>query len=210
MSAVVEDQRRQGLGRLRSGRRREILRVVLVLVALAAAGVVTGRLTVMVFDDPSPVAAPPAGDALAPGPRTVPSQGGPPSGRSWRRAAAVLHAWDADRAAAYARGDRAALRGLYAPGSRAGVRDLRVLQAYVERGLVVRGLRTQVLSLRVLTRSRNRLTLEVTDRLVGGRVVVGSARRDGGVGLPRDAPTTRVVVLRHQAGEWRVRSVQAA
>ena len=76
----------------------------------------------------------------------------------------MLHAWDADRAAAYARGDPGALRRLYAPGSRAGVRDQRVLQAYAERGLLVRGLRTQVLSLRVLGAGRHRLVVKVTDR----------------------------------------------
>jgi hypothetical protein len=200
MSAVVEGG--QGSGR------REVLCRVLVLLAVAAAGVVTGRVAVLVLDGAPPLAAPSPPPAMAPGPPEAPSQDAPGSGRSVRSAAAVLHQWDADRAAAYARGDPGALRRLYTRGSAAGVRDLRVLHAYVERGLVVRGLRTQVLSLRVLTADPGRLRLEVTDRLLGGRAVTASAGRTQGLALPRDAPTTRLLVLQGQAGEWRMTSVQ--
>jgi len=100
-----------------------------------------------------------------------------------------------------------ALRRLYTPGSGAGFRDRRLLEAYADRGLVVGGLRTQVLAVRVVGEGRGRLTVEVTDRLVGGQVV-GPGTHAAGVPLPRDAPTTRVLVLRRQAGDWRVGSVR--
>src|SRR4051794_31885457 len=109
MCGVVEGQ-----GRQPSKRVREVVRRALVLLALSAAGVVTGRLAVLVLDDSAPVTAPPAARATAPRLSASPSKDRPPAVRAVRRAAAVLHAWDADRAAAYARGDPAALRGLYA------------------------------------------------------------------------------------------------
>jgi hypothetical protein len=120
----------------------------------------------------------------------------------------VLHAWDAARAAAYARGDRDALRRLYAPGSRAGRRDVRVLEAYVDRGLVVRGLRTQVLAVRVRAQEDRRVVLQVTDRVVGGRAVVHGRPAGRGVSLPYDEPSTRVVSLERSAARWRVVSVR--
>ena len=193
------------------GRASGRLRQLLVLVALAVAGVVAGRLTVLLLDHPSPAvreAAPVhASD-------TRPTDPLPRAGAAARAAgaAALLHRWDAARATAYARGDPSALRRLYVPGSRAGARDVRLLEAYAARGLVVRGLRTQLLSLRVLSRGSDRLRIEVTDRRVGGRAVgrVGGSSDEGGavaVALPQDAPSTRVLELRHREGRWRVSSV---
>ena len=182
------------------------VRRVLVLVVLAAAGVATGRLAVTLLETPAPTTAP-----VRPPAATVPvaeaqRSAGSASARTVRRAAAVLHRWDDRRAAAYARGDPVALRRLYLPGSRAARRDLRVLQAYAERGLVVRGLRTQLLTLEVVEAGRGDLTLAVTDRLVGGHAVGRSSR----VALPRDAPSSRVLELSRRGGGWRVASVQDA
>ena len=53
------------------------------------------------------------------------------------------------------------------------------------------GLRTQVLALDVVERSRGRLVLLVTDRVVGGRAVGGAAP----VALPADRASTRRIVL---------------
>ena len=205
---MVEERGRRASGRVRAGVRR-----VLVLIALVAAGVMTGRLVALLLDDAAPAAAPSARPPAAEAPARPSHAGSEPDPEvrgSARRATSVLHGWDADRATAYARGDPSALRRLYVRGSRAGVRDLRVLRAYADRGLVVHGLRTQLLSLRVLTSAPDHLVVEVVDRLVGGRAAPRSGARGAGVLLPADAPSTRRVVLVRRAGEWRVSSVRAA
>ena len=114
-------------------------------------------------------------------------------------AAEVLAAWDAERAAAWADGDVRRLRTLYASGSVAGRRDVAMLRSWLDRGLVVRDLRTQVLALHEVSRSPDRWVLAVTDRVVGGTA--------NGVALPVDAPSARTIVLRQVDGEWRVASV---
>jgi hypothetical protein len=110
----------------------------------------------------------------------------------------VLGRWEARRSAAWAVGDVAALRELYARGSRAGVADVRLLRRYRERGLTVEGLTTQVLAVRVVERSRRRMVLVVTDRVVAGRVVGGPAP----VALPSDRASTRTVVLVRPGAAW--------
>lgn len=112
---------------------------------------------------------------------------------------AVLAAWDARRAQAWAEGDVAALTRLYADGSRTGRADVRLLRHYRERGLRVEGLTTQVLALDVVESGPRRLVLLVTDRVVGGEAVGGA----GTVALPRDRASTRHVVLTRSPGaEW--------
>jgi hypothetical protein len=113
-------------------------------------------------------------------------------------ARAVLAGWDARRSRAWAAGDVAALRRLYVPGSRAGRGDVRMLRAYVARGLRVRGLGTQVLALRVVRESPRLLELVVTDRVTGGEAV-GRGRP---LALPADRPSTRRLVLRRMGGRW--------
>ncbi len=119
-------------------------------------------------------------------------------------AAAVLRSWDAARSRAFANGDVAALRNLYVAGSPAGASDVRLLRAYLRRGLRVEGMRMQVLALEVLVDRARRQRVRVTDRLAGA-VAVGP---DGRRLLPRDRASTRVVELRRHAGEWRVLSVR--
>jgi hypothetical protein len=92
------------------------------------------------------------------------------------QALAVLHRWDRQRAAAYAAGDAVRLRRLYVPGSAVGAADVRLLRRYAERGLVVSGMRRQVLRVHVRRWSRDRLVLRVTDRLVGAVAVAGRRR----------------------------------
>jgi hypothetical protein len=117
------------------------------------------------------------------------------------RAATVLHAWDRARAAAWARGSPAALRRLYVAG--AGASDVRLLQAYRQRGLRVAGLRVQVLALDVVHHEPGRWLLRVTDRVSGGTVVGAGVREP----LPRDRSTTRTLRLVRRAGEWRMAAV---
>lgn len=116
----------------------------------------------------------------------------------------TLAAWDARRADAWATGDVAALRELYVAGSPTGRADVRMLSAYVDRGLHVEGLSTQVLACTVVDESRTSLTLRVTDRVVGG-VVVGEGTR---ARLPSDRATTRTVVLRRVDDGWRMWAVR--
>lgn len=118
--------------------------------------------------------------------------------------AAILARWDARRAAAWAAGDPAALRELYAEGSRAGAADVGLLRSYADRGLRVTGLRTQVLSLTVVDRADRRLVLLVTDRIVGGRVHgAGEAVR-----LPADRASTRRIWLVDAGEDWLVDEVR--
>ena len=118
-------------------------------------------------------------------------------------AAATLRAWDAARAEAWSRGDPRLLRRLYTPGSVAGRRDRAMLRAWVGRGLVVRGLQTQLLEVRELSRGGREWRLRVTDRVAGG-TVVGA---DSGLVLPHDGATTRTVVLRRAGRHWLVAAV---
>jgi len=116
----------------------------------------------------------------------------------------VLRSWDEQRAAAYASGSVRALRSLYVAGSPAGAADVQLLRGYLNRGLVVGGMRMQVLALDVLRATGSTLRVRVTDRLVGAE-----ARGATGVlPLPRDSPSTRVVTLRAVEGRWLVDSVR--
>lgn len=123
--------------------------------------------------------------------------------------AAVLRSWDVQRAGAWAVGDMAGLGRLYVAGSAAGRADRAMLRAWVARGWVVRGLRTQVLALRLVDRSPDRLRIRVTDRVSGAQAVrltpgVDDVRR----GLPWDAPTSRVLTMRRIDGRWLMSSVR--
>jgi hypothetical protein len=79
-----------------------------------------------------------------------------------------------------------------------------MLSAYVDRGLRVAGLRTQLLAVSVRRWRPGRVTVEVTDRMVGAEAVGHGAR----IPLPRDRPSTRVVSLRRVSGSWRVADVR--
>lgn len=118
--------------------------------------------------------------------------------------ASILAGWDERRSAAWAEGDADALRALYVDGSRSGRADVRLLRRWAERGLRVRGLITQVLSLDVVSRSEGRLRLLVTDRVAGGEAV----GRGQPVLLPVDRASTRRIDLVQVEGEWLVDEVR--
>lgn len=121
-------------------------------------------------------------------------------------AADLLRRWDRARAEAFAAGDPAALRRLYVPGSAAGTTDVRMLRAYLRRGLRVEGMRMQLLAVDVVERQPARIRLRVTDRLADGALAVGPGSR---VPLPADAASTRAIELVRRGGDvWQVRSVR--
>ncbi|GGD31562.1 hypothetical protein GCM10007231_33840 [Nocardioides daphniae] len=115
----------------------------------------------------------------------------------------LLHAWDEARSQAWREGDVDALRRLYVDGARVGRTDAAMLRAYVERGLVVEGMTTQLLEVEELRVEADLVVLDVTDRLYAGTVVGPDVRR----ALPRDAPSRRRVTLRRSDGTWRVAKV---
>ena len=114
---------------------------------------------------------------------------------------AVLRDWDRRRAEAWADRDVAGLRRLYAPRSTAGLRDAARLSRWVERGLRVRRLETQVLRARVLVAQPRLLVLSVTDR-------IARAVATGGVRLPDDGPSTWRITLRRVGDQWKVAAVR--
>lgn len=116
----------------------------------------------------------------------------------------VLRAWDRRRARAWERGKVRVLRDLYLEGSRTGRRDAAMLQQYVDRGLTVHGLETQLITVEEVRRSADRLVLEVTDRIAGATVV----GEEGKTGLPTDRASRRRVELRLVAGRWLVGEVR--
>ncbi len=125
-------------------------------------------------------------------------------GRRVVRALAVLHRWDRQRVAAYAAGDPARLRRLYAPASLAGARDVRLLRAYADRGVRVADLKVQVLEAHVLAMTEHLLRIEVVDRVAGGTAISDRSPRE----LPGSRPETRTVTFVAGSGGWRVRSVR--
>jgi hypothetical protein len=132
-----------------------------------------------------------------------------PSSSSSSAAVGVLRDWDRRRAAAWADGDAGALRALYTRRSAAGSADVALLQEYAARGLVVRDLRMQLLSVRVLVDRPRQLVLEVIDRVAGATAVratdPAASRR-----LPADIATTRVLLLRRVGERWLMARVSSA
>lgn len=116
-------------------------------------------------------------------------------------AEAALDGWYADRARAYAAGDRASLAALHAPGSAVGRRDLRVLERYLARGLRVQGLRVdrRVLSVRPTSAAGWRVV--VVDRTRRATAVHPSGRTWR---LPRGPWVRRTMVLEPVAVGWRL------
>jgi hypothetical protein len=168
-------------------------RILPVLAAVAAACVVATTVVGLARPGDGPEA--PRREAVVP--RAAAGAAPGPAG--------VLARWDEQRAAAWAAGDVEALRRLYAVGSRTGRADLRLLRHYLDRGLRVEGLTTQVLALDVVHRSARRLVLDVTDRVVGGSVVGGPTP----VALPADRASTRQVVLVRTGERWLVAEVRS-
>jgi hypothetical protein len=119
--------------------------------------------------------------------------------------ASTLGALDRARSVAFARGDQAGLRAVYAPGAPALDRDQRVLARLTGAGLRAEGLRLTATSVATADRSGDRVRLAVTDvmppyRLVdaGGTVVASR---------PGRGARSWTVVLARAGGQWLVYDV---
>jgi hypothetical protein len=140
----------------------------------------------------SPAPEPPATSAPPP----VPAAG------RWAEALAGL---DRTRSKAFAAGDPAGLRAVYAPGSPALARDTRVLRRLADAGLRAEHLRLTATAVRPVGRSDGRVRLAVTDLMPPYRLVDAAgtvvARRDG------RGPRSWTVELAAVGPGWRVYDV---
>lgn len=174
---------------------RVTLAVATVIVVALVALVTTGLLRSTPGEDrgsPAPAPTP----TPAPVPRVAPSITVTEAVASL----VVLRDWDRARSSAWARGDVRALRRLYAAGSAVGSADVAMLQRWVGRGLRVRGMVMQVLSVELRVRTERTIVLDVTDRLADAVAVSigGGAQR----ALPRDGLTTRRLTFRRSGPRW--------
>lgn len=161
------------------------------LVLVACVGAATVVVVVRAAQQPPPLVRGPGSEALvAPAPEV--------------RASAVLAEWDAARAEAWAAGDVRRLGDLYTSDSVAGRRDRAMLRSWLARGLVVRGLTTQVLALEEVHRRAGTWVLRVTDRVAAGTAVGRSTSQS----LPQDTATSTTVTMRRVSGQWLVSSVR--
>lgn len=169
------------------------------LVALACGLVVSCVAVLRGGSDPDPRRVAPTGvdEALV----------APITARATPEPREVLRAWDAQRSQAWVDGDLNGLADLYTPGSVAGRRDVELLGRWTARSLRVTRLEPQVLGLVIVRAAPYLLVLRVTDRI--GVLSADLAGRP--VSVPRDAVSTRRVVLRRAEGDpvgaWRVASV---
>ena len=173
----------------------------LLVVAVCLCLAVAGGVTLIGGGDPRP--RPATRPATVPAPVDAAPVTASVRDRAAVRAIDVLEEWDRSRAAAYSSGDVAALRRLYVRGAPARRNDVRVLRAYVERGLVVRDLELQRSAIEVLAASEKRLRVELLERLAAATVVAA----DGEVGLPVDRLERRVVTLVRGQRRWQVAAV---
>ena len=117
----------------------------------------------------------------------------------------LLGGLDTARAQAFVGDDEGRLGDVYSD-ERVARADIEVLRSYRERGLRLEGMLLLRESCRVADRSRQRVTLEVVDRLGSTSVSTEDGRRHE---LPRDRPTRRTVVLERVGGVWRVAAVES-
>lgn len=175
-----------GRHRARRAMPRLLLVAAVLVVLLGFAGVAAGVALVVTTVDP---AEPPAATELIDD-----------------RAAAVLSWWDAERAAAYADGDVAALRALYAPGAEVGEIDVAVLEAYTARDLRVTGLGFEVVAAMVVEEDLTRLVVEVEDRLLRAEVRDAAGQSVGT--LPGRDPAERALTFERAGERWVVADIR--
>lgn len=122
-----------------------------------------------------------------------------PEDRWSTRLAELDHA----REAAFASADPVRLDDVYVAGSSGRRADAATIEAYDRRGGRVVGADLRILRCRIVRASRDRVQLEVVDRLARSRVVWDDGTSTD---LPRDRPTRRVMTLRRTDAGWRIAS----
>ena len=117
----------------------------------------------------------------------------------------LLGGLDAARTRAFVAVAEDRLRDVYVD-ERAARSDFEILRSYRKRGLRLEGMLLVRESCRVTARSRQRVTLDVVDRLGRTSVRTKDGRRQD---LPRDRPTRRTVALELVGDAWRVAAVES-
>lgn len=210
-----------------SSRGRPLRRVIAISGAVAIAGVAVvigigwaahGRHSADAASSPAsaaagasaPVSAPAPSGASASGPVAVAGLGGSPpasdlgDGTDWGR---VMAALDAARDQAFETTDLALLDGVYLPGSPAGAADRRTLGQLVAAGEHASGLRPQLTSVGVYSRSPDRVVLRVSDTLPGYDVVAADGTS---VHQPGRGERSWIVTLFGDGAVWRIETVAPA
>jgi hypothetical protein len=151
---------------------------------------------------PSPVVSSPAASSR---PTYSPAAPSPAAGPASTRWAGTLDRLDRARSAAFARGDPAGLRAVYARGAPALSRDEDVLARLAEAGLRARGLRLTATTVAVAGRSAGRVRLAVSDVMPPYRLVdaVGTVVAE----RPGRGAQSWIVVLARDGRAWRVYDV---
>lgn len=117
--------------------------------------------------------------------------------RHWERVLDRLDRW---RSRAFERLRPTLLKRVYVAGSVVLRHERATLDDYRDRGVRLLGVRLRLTKVRVVSASRNHVTVRVVERLGPTRAVVGSRR----VRLPVDAPTSRVLHLVRREAGWRI------
>lgn len=117
----------------------------------------------------------------------------------------LLGGLDAARTQAFVTDDEHRLSDVYVD-ERAARADIETLRSYRERGLRLQGMLLLRESCRVTHRSRQRVTLDLVDRLGPTSVRTEDGRRQD---LPRDRSTRRTVVLERVDDVWRLAAVES-
>jgi hypothetical protein len=208
---VTRPAGRSGRGRRRATRWPTVLAALVVVAGLAgavAAGVRwAGSAEPGAAGLPFAVAPEPVRSAAAAGaPSSSAAPGRPRAGEGAARWTEVLAGLDSARAAAFAAADPAGLRGVYAPGSPALRRDAAALHGLRAAGLAAADLRLVPMRVRVAQVRRDRVVLDVVDRMAGYRLL----RADGSVAAARPGrgrARWSMVLVRGAQG-WRVYDVR--
>lgn len=119
----------------------------------------------------------------------------------WRR---VLQRLDVARATAWRQGQPPGLHEVYVSGSELLARDKRRMLAYIERGLVVRGVRLRFGEIAVVHRDAGTVSLRVVDRLLRATVLTPTGMERS---LPRDQASRHTLRLERQGDQWRLAAI---
>lgn len=99
------------------------------------------------------------------------------------------------------------LTQVYVRGATGAHTDRRTLSEYRRRGWRFIALEHQILAVNVQTRRKDRMVLEVVDRIARARVAHTSG---SSIELPRDHPTRHVVTMHRTEDGWRIGRIRVS